>query len=220
MFSEDDLLPISALQHMLYCPRQCALIHIERLWAENRLTVEGKHLHERADSGRPELRGGVRILRSVQLRSLKLGLYGIADVVEARPIDGGGTEYHLVEYKRGKPKRHDADRVQICAQALCLEEMLGTTLADGDLFYGKTRRRVAVAFDPTLREQTIRTTELLHAMIASGHTPAATYEKEKCDRCSLINLCLPKAAGEGKSASRYLSRTLAYLNEAAPPSDN
>jgi len=219
-FPESDLLPISALQHLLYCPRQCALIHIERLWAENRLTVEGKQLHQRADAGRPELRGGVRTLRSVQLRSLVIGLYGVADVVEARPREGGGVDYKPVEYKRGKAKRHDADRVQLCAQALCLEEMLGTTLDAGELFYGKTRRRVAVPFDAALRELTIRTAELLHAMIASGRTPAAVYEKEKCDRCSLINLCLPKAAGESKSAARYLTRTLAQLAEGCPTTDN
>lgn len=230
-FSEDDLLPISALQHLLYCPRQCALIHIERLWAENRLTVEGRQLHRKADAGKNESRrprdgegAAVRIARSVPLRSNRLGLFGVADVVEFYPTaSAGGPDIpRPVEFKRGRPKTHDADRVQLCAQAICLEEMVGgITIAEGDLFYGKTRRRLPVAFDDNLRALTQRTAERLHELIASGRTPAAIYEKNKCERCSLLNLCLPTATDGARSANRYLDRTLRQLAiaGAAPPDD-
>jgi CRISPR-associated exonuclease Cas4 len=208
VYAEDDLLPISALQHLLYCPRQCALIHLEQLWAENSLTVHGQHLHQRADSGKNELRDGVRTVRSLPLRSLKWGLIGKADIVEfrAEPID---MRCFPVEYKRGKPKAHDADRVQLCAQAFCLEEMLSTSVRSGALFYGKTRRRLDVPFDEPLRDLTQRTIAGLHELIASRVTPSAVYEKGKCDRCSLINLCMPKA-GSRSSAANYLDRVLTH----------
>ena len=150
--SEDELIPISALQHMLYCPRRCALIHIERQWAENRFTAEGNLLHQRADAGGHESRRGVRIARSVAVRSLQLGVFGIADVVEVR--DEGAL--YPVEYKRGRPKGHRADQVQLCAQALCLEEMLGGPVPEGALFYGRSRRRRVVVFDSDLRALTER----------------------------------------------------------------
>ncbi|MGD0770595.1 MAG: CRISPR-associated protein Cas4 [Tepidisphaeraceae bacterium] len=212
MFSEDDLLPISALQHLLYCPRQCALIHLEQLWAENSLTVQGKHLHERADSGKSECRDGVRTVRSLPLRSLKWGLIGKADIVEFR-VESVGERCFPVEYKRGKPKAHDADRVQLCAQALCLEEMLGVMVSAGALFYGKTRRRLDVAFDESLRNLTAQTIARLHELIAARITPSAIYEKAKCERCSLMDLCMPKAgscsSGAGKYLDYALTRTLA-----------
>jgi CRISPR-associated exonuclease Cas4 len=207
MFAEDDLLPISALQHMLYCPRQCALIHLEQLWAENSLTVHGKHLHERADSGKNESRNGVRTVRSLPLRSLKWGLIGKADIVEFH-ADSIGERCFPVEYKRGKPKRHEADRVQLCAQALCLEEMLDIKVSAGALFYGKTRRRLDVAFDESLRSLTEQTVVQLHELITSRVTPPAFYEKAKCDRCSLINLCMPRAGSRSRKAGDYLDRTL------------
>lgn len=207
MYAEDDLLPISALQHLLYCDRQCALIHLEQLWAENSLTVHGKHLHERADSGRNESRPVVRIVRSLPLRSLVWGLIGKADVVEFR-ADAGAEACFPVEYKRGKPKPHDADRVQLCAQALCLEEMLRREVPAGALFYGKTRRRLDVDFDRTLRDLTAATIARLHRLIASRLTPAPVYEKRKCERCSLINHCMPRAPTHGKRASAYLDSAL------------
>jgi CRISPR-associated exonuclease Cas4 len=220
MFSESDLLPISALQHLLYCDRQCALIHLEQLWAENRLTVQGRHLHERADSGKSERRQGLRTVRSLPLRSLKWGLIGKADIVEfgEEPDELAGTmtsppargrALKPVEYKRGKPKSHDADRVQLCAQALCLEEMLGVPVPAGALFYGKTRHRLDVPFDLPLRNLTEQTIHQLHALIASGRTPPAVYEKAKCDRCSLIDLCMPQAATPRLRARNYLDDALA-----------
>jgi CRISPR-associated exonuclease Cas4 len=218
MFPEEDLLPISALQHLLFCERQCALIHVERLWAENRLTVEGRHLHEKADSGKGEARGGVRIVRGLMLRSLVHGLYGKADVVEFRPGGGAGRAAGVpfpVEYKRGKPKKDGSDIVQLCAQALCLEEMLGTAVPAGAMFYGVTRRRVEVAFDDALRGLTLRTIERLHELIDS---PAV--KEKKCDRCSLLNLCLPGARPGTQSASRYVRRALAVaLGVDGPVSD-
>ncbi|HMB52207.1 MAG TPA: CRISPR-associated protein Cas4 [Thermoanaerobaculia bacterium] len=157
-------LPLSALQHLVFCERQFALIHVERQWADNPLTVDGKALHEQADAGGSETRGDVRILRGLALRCERLALVGKADVVELHRT-GGGDGARLpgadgcwrpfpVEYKRGRPKLHDADRVQLCAQAFCLEEMLAVPVPAGALFYGKTRRREEVAFDPALRQRT------------------------------------------------------------------
>src|SRR5690242_10725899 len=139
--TEDGLIPISALQHYLFCPRQCALIHVERLWAEDGATAEGRILHERVDAGRPENRPGVSIGRRVQLRSLVLGVFGMADVVEFHSARKGAPPRPFpVEYKRGKPKAHRADEVQLCAQAICLEEMFEQVVPEGALFYGETRR--------------------------------------------------------------------------------
>ena len=189
--AEDALLPRSALQHLLFCERQCALIHVERLWAENRLTVEGRHLHERADSGRSESRPGVRIARALPIRSLRLGLVGRADVVEFHDAGLGGARRVVpVEYKRGRPKSDDSDRVQLCAQALCLEEMLGVAIPAGALYYGQTRHRHDVAFDGTLRALVERSAARLHALVAGGVTPQAV-RAPKCDGCSLLSLCLP-----------------------------
>lgn len=205
MFAEDDLLPLSALQHLRFCARQCALIHLEGLWADNRLTVEGTHLHQRVDTGPDERRGDVRTTRGMPLRSLRLGLVGKADAVEFRRQEGGDGERWTpfpVEYKRGRPKRDRADEVQLCAQALCLEEMLGTPVPAGALFYGQTRRRLDVPFDAALRVETEATAAELHALIRGGVTPRAAREP-KCERCSLLDLCLPDALG-GRSAARYL----------------
>ena len=218
LFTEDDLLPLSALQHLLFCERQCALIHIEGLWAENRLTVEGRHLHDKAHEGPDEIRGGVRITRGLALRSLRLGLAGKADVVEFRATGEGPLPAPFpVEYKRGKPKKHQADKVQLCAQALCLEEMLGVPVAAGALFYGRPRRRVDVAFDEPLRRLTEETAGRLHALIGSGRTPEAVREP-KCNSCSLLQLCLPDAMGPRHSAARYVTRAIeAALAEALSP---
>jgi CRISPR-associated exonuclease Cas4 len=198
------------LQHLLFCERQCALIHIEGVWAENRLTVEGRHLHDKADSGRGERRSGIRIARSVALRSLRLGLAGKADVVEFHPVHGvAGRERPLpVEYKRGRPKRDHSDRVQLCAQALCLEEMLEIEVPAGALFYGMTRRRLDVTFDDELRRRTEQTSRRLHELIVSGNTPRAAREP-KCDSCSLLHLCLPETMRPRQSAARYTERALA-----------
>lgn len=189
--SEDALIPLSALQHYLFCPRQCALIHIEQLWLEDAATAEGRLMHEKADSGRPETRPGIRIARGVALRSLRLGVAGKADVVEFHEAGGGeGGRPFPVEYKRGKPKAHRADEVQLCAQAICLEEAFGVDVPEGALFYGETRRRQRVVFDGELRALTAGTAAAARAMIAAGITPPPTA-MPACRRCSLEALCRP-----------------------------
>ena len=150
---DSDLVPLSALQHYLFCPRQCALIHVERLWAENVLTAEGRILHEQSDKPGQASRGERRIVQSMPIRSRALGIAGVADVVELTRA-GKRWRPYPIEYKRGRPKAHRADEVQLCAQALCLEEMFSTPVPEGALFYGKTRRRQAVAFDDELRALT------------------------------------------------------------------
>ena len=182
----DSSLPLSALQHWLFCPRQCALIHVERVWAENRLTAEGRILHERADEGRPESRDGIRILRAVQIASTWHGLHGVADVVEMR----GGVPYPI-EYKRGRPKAHRADEVQLCAQALCLEEMTGHPVPEGALFYGTARRRKVIALDAGLRDLTLTVADEARAAMSTGTLPPPVYEIRRCGACSMLELCRP-----------------------------
>ncbi|HKH48518.1 MAG TPA: CRISPR-associated protein Cas4 [Thermoanaerobaculia bacterium] len=205
MFTEDDLLPLSALQHLLFCERQCALIHLEQVWVENSLTVEGRHLHEQADSGVQESRGDLRIARALPLRSFRHGLSGKSDIVEFHRIGEGAWRPFPVEYKRGRPKSHRADEVQLCAQALCLEEMLATSVPAGALFYGQTRHRLDVAFDAELRRLTEETAARLQRLIAAGITPAPVHEP-KCDQCSLLPVCMP--AAPASSARKYLDRFL------------
>ncbi|HNR93778.1 MAG TPA: CRISPR-associated protein Cas4 [Kiritimatiellia bacterium] len=208
MYSEADLLPLSALQHFLYCPRQCALIHIEQQWGENRFTAEGRAQHDRVDRRESEIRDGVRMEYAVPLRSLRLGLSGIADVVEFHS-DLKSEILNLkspvraypVEHKRGKPKPSDCDRVQLCAQAMCLEEMLNTEIPEGAIFYGQPRRREVVLFTPQLREETERTVTGVHELLESGKTPSAEYNEKKCTACSLLDICMPRVR---KNASAYL----------------
>ncbi|KRG78312.1 CRISPR-associated protein Cas4 [Stenotrophomonas ginsengisoli] len=192
-----DLIPISSLQHYLYCPRQCALIHIEQQWAENRQTAEGRLLHQRADMPQSEKRRGVRTITAMPLLCERLGVTGKADVVEfLREGQGDEERAFPVEYKRGRPKSHRADEVQLCAQAMCLEAMLGQPVPSGALFYGKTRRRKDVQFDTTLRQLTHETILATRAMLASGQTPTARYESHRCDACSLIDICQPRLLGQ------------------------
>lgn len=160
-------------------------------------------MHEKADSNKCESRGNVRIDFSVPLRSLRLGLVGKADVVEFHKTDEGKWLPFPVEYKRGKPKADNCDRVQLCAQAICLEEMLNVEIPEGALFYGQTRRREDVVFDDALRAETEETTRKVQELIKSGITPKAEYSK-KCESCSLLELCMPKTCGKTKSVSKYL----------------
>lgn len=204
---DDDLIPLSALQHYLYCPRQCALIHIERLWAENQHTAEGRVLHERTDQPRSERRRGVRSVSAMPLCEPHLGITGVADMVEFH-ADGNGERAYPVEYKRGRPKAHRADEVQLCAQALCLEAMLGKRIDEGALYYGKTRRRVIVAFDEPLRALTCQVIESTRSLFGSGRTPTAKYESRRCDQCSLIDLCQPRLLGRRVSVNAWLTRQL------------
>ncbi|SFE89522.1 CRISPR-associated protein Cas4 [Roseivivax sediminis] len=195
-----DSLPLSALQHWLFCPRQCALIHVERLWEENRLTAEGRVLHERADAGIPESREGMRVLRSVQIASSRLCVHGVADVVEMH-----GTHPFPVEYKRGRPKAHRADEVQLCAQAICLEELTGQEVPKGALFYGARRRRQGVVFDADLRALTSRVASEARSAMAAGDLPAPVYDPSRCESCSLNGLCRPQAP---RVTSGWMARRL------------
>jgi CRISPR-associated exonuclease Cas4 len=205
---EESLLPLSALQHYLYCPRQCALIHLEQVWAENQWTAEGRVMHERAHEGPDERRAAVRVMRGMPVVSRVLGISGQCDVVEFH-ADGSVLP---VEYKRGKPKAHRADEVQLCAQAVALEEMLGKAVGGigrGCLYYGENRRRHEVVLDGELRSLTAEVARGLHGMMQSGRTPAAEYERAKCEGCSLRELCLPKAAGRRKRAGEWFAGRLA-----------
>jgi len=201
--TDDEFIPISALQHYLYCPRQCALIHVEQLWAESKHTAEGRLLHERVDKPRADKRRGVRTVTAMPLAHTALRLSGIADVVEFHQTETGEKAYP-VEYKRGRPKAHSADEVQLCAQALCLEVMLSQSLSEGALFYGETRRRLTVVFDDALRDLTTATIEATRNMILSGTTPTADYAPRRCDACSLIDLCQPRLLGRRLGVNTWL----------------
>ena len=207
MFSESDLLPLSGLQHLAFCERQWALIHLEQQWVENRLTAEGRQMHEHAHEQKEEWREGVRVSRGLAVRSLRLGLAGIVDVVEFRPQPQGPPRPFPIEYKRGRPKPDRCDEVQLCAQALCLEEMVGVEVPSGAIFYGQPRRRTEVNFESNLRAETEVLARRLHTLYAARATPHAQYAP-KCDRCSLLEVCLPATAGEGRSVANYLRQSL------------
>lgn len=210
------MIPLSALQHWLFCPRQAALIHVEQLWAEDRATAEGRLLHEAVDAGRGESRPGVGVARGVQIRSLALGVSGKADVVELRRGPDGAVVPFPVEYKRGKPKTHRADEVQLCAQAICLEEAFGVPVADGALYYGEKRRRTPVAFDAELRGLTARVAAEARTALLNGVTPAPRATPA-CRRCSLHDLCRPERLEKAPDVGRWFARRLeAALAEALP----
>lgn len=208
MYADDELIPISALQHFLFCERQCALIHLERLWAENRFTAEGRVLHNRVDRGGREARGSVRIEYSVLLKSLRLGIAGIADAVEFHREDDGWRPFP-VEHKRGRPKVDCCDEVQLCAQAICLEEMLDLRIEQGALYYGKTRHRKDVEFNEALRGETEKTSLQVHQMFSAGVTPVAEYGP-KCKSCSLRDLCVPQSRSQYSRASNYLDQMIEF----------
>lgn len=210
----DNPIPISALQHAVYCLRQAALIHIERVWAENRFTAEGRVLHEVTHEAGIRKDRGVRRLSALPLACRRLNLAGVADLVEFRREGDGGESAFPIEFKRGKPKRHRADEVQLCAQALCLEEMTGRPVPEGALFYGETRRRVVVPFDAELRRLTEDTAEAFGALLAEGRTPAPVYRPERCRACSLLELCRPKAMT--KSALGFRNRAVQAALDAEP----
>ena len=204
MVPDADLIALSALQHYLYCPRQCALIHIEQAWAENIATAEGRVAHERVHAVESEVRRGVRTVTGMLLRSDRLGVTGIADVVELHRAADGAWRPFPVEHKRGRPKAHRADEVQLCAQAMALEEMFAVEITAGALFYGQPRRRTTVTFDPALRDLTQAAAAAARALIAGGRTPRLAYDKKRCDGCSLIELCRPQTTGAPRSAAAWL----------------
>lgn len=199
----DEQLPISALQHYAYCPRQFALIHVERVWAENRFTAEGRILHERVDSGDAETRGSTRYERSVGLLSYTHGLTGKMDLLEIE--DRTPPVYRPVEYKRGKPKIDDWDRIQLCAQGLCLEEMKETIVSEGAIWYWEVRKRETVTFNNALRKATIECIDAARQLIEEGRTPLPISDRKRCRACSLADTCQPQRFRNDKSG-RYIKK--------------
>jgi CRISPR-associated exonuclease Cas4 len=206
---DQDTIPLSALQHYLFCPRQCALIHVEQAWAENQYTAEGRVLHEATSAAGTEKRRGVRVVTAMPLVSKHLGVSGIADLVEMHKDSDGVWRPFAVEYKRGKPKAHRADEVQLCAQATALEEMFRVTLTEGALFYGEPRRRVTVPLDDDLRELTAQVAHDARTLLSGQTTPRPVYAKRKCANCSLNELCQPQRLSRPTSASAWLARQIA-----------
>ena len=215
VYQEEDFLLLSGLQHFSFCRRQWALIHIEQQWAENLRTVEGDILHHRAhDTALSEVRDGILYTRGMPIFSRQLGMSGACDVVEFHPDDAGialagrtGTYLPVpVEYKRGHAKEIDADRLQLCAQAICLEEMLVCPIAQGFLYYGETRRRETVAFSADLRAEVAAMAAEMHQLYRRQHTPKVRPSKA-CNACSLKDLCLPRLLRKG-SAVQYIDEHL------------
>lgn len=236
MYAEDDLLPVSALQHLVFCERQCALIHIEQVWKDNSLTLQGSNLHERTHDTAPrrESRGTLIITRGLPVRSLRLGLIGVADVVEFHRASLDASEIQTaqrpalslpgtegvwvpfpVEYKRGKPKPALCDEVQLCAQAICLEEMLAVAVPEGALFYGSIQRRHDVSFSHDLRSATEAAAARLQELLRGGVTPRAE-QQPKCRSCSLLDLCRPDATGPTRSASAYWNDAMTEMLQEEP----
>ena len=197
----DFLLAISALQHYAYCPRQFALIHLEQAWSDNHFTAQGRVLHERVDSQEAETRGNKRSERSVEVRSEQLGLYGKLDLLEVYSEGGGRSRYVPVEYKRGKRNVMDWDRIQLCAQVLCLEEMRRVTITEGALWYWQERLREVVPIDARLRAATLACIDAARDVLQTQTTPPPTTDTQRCKACSLMDLCMPSVARKDRSVS-------------------
>ena len=218
IYSEEDFLSLSGLQHFVFCRRQWALIHIENQWKDNYRTVDGTLMHEKAhDRENEESRGNLLIRRGVSVYSAELGISGQCDVVEYRrsedgiPLSGkdGLWQPYPVEYKRGMPKTDNSDKLQLCAQAMCLESMLCCDIPEGALFYGEIRRRETVLFTDELRAQVREQLAQMHELYKKGHTPKAKSAK-RCSACSLKELCLPELTKK-RSVSAYLKAALEEL---------
>ena len=215
IYREEDFLLLSGLQHFKFCRRQWALIHIEQQWAENFRTTDGKLMHSKAhEKGSSERRGDLLILRSLPVFSASLGVSGECDVVEFRQTPDGITlrgqdglwQPYPVEYKRGRHNERAGDLLQLCVQAMCLEEMLCCTIPEGALYYGETRRRLPVSFTEELRQEVRNALEEMHDLYRRGYTPKVRTSKA-CGACSLKELCLPKLMGRG-SVAKYLADAL------------
>lgn len=217
-YTEENLLALSGIQHFAFCQRQWALIHIEKQWNENLRTVEGKQLHERVDN--PdffEARGGILTTRSMPLSSYTLGFYGVADIIEFHAVKANGITLNgregkwipiPVEYKRGSPKKDIIDEVQLCAQAMCLEEMLNINVEYGYLFYGETKHRTKVLFENVLKNQVVKLSEEMHILFKQQFTPKANKKDKNCKSCSLVDVCLPKLGTIKESVSDYVKKNL------------
>ena len=218
-FAEEDYLMLSGIQHFAFCKRQWALIEVERQWKENLLTVQGDLLHAKAHSHTMEKRGDILILRDLRICSPTLGVSGACDIVEFHadpegiPLLGrrGTWRAYPVEYKRGRPKAHRADELQLCCQAMCLEEMLGCEIPQGALFYGESRRRQTVAFTSELRTMVQELLTQMHGYMQRGYTPRVKAQKG-CAACSLKEVCLPKM-GKKQSVCAYFKDHLQERTE-------
>ncbi len=215
MYREEDYLMLSGLQHFAYCRRQWALIHIEQQWAENERTVDGQIFHAVAhDKGRIEKRGDLLITRGLPIKSAQLGMSGLCDVVEFHKSAEGVSlasyeglwQPYPVEYKKGLPKLNEADELQLCGQAICLEEMLLCRIPGGSLFYGENRRRKAVEFTDELRRKVFDMAKEMHDLWEKGYTPRVKPQKG-CNACSLKEICVPRL-GRVKSVSAYIEGSL------------
>ncbi len=191
----DRLIPLSALQHYVFCPRQCALIHNEQVWADNFLTAHGNQLHQRVDNGDPETRKGVRYERGIAVSASTLALTGKLDLLE---FYKDSKSYIPVEYKRGKPKKDLSDEIQLCAQALCIEEMTDTTVSQGALWYWQTRKRTEINIDHALRQQTLTVIDAVKGLFEAGNTPKAVLF-DGCKACSLKEHCFPELLTKDRS---------------------
>ncbi len=224
-YLDEDLLLLSGIQHFAFCERQWGLIHLEQQWQENLKTAEGHILHERVhDPDYKESRVGVVSARSLPLKSYSLGLAGVADLVEFVPMSDendcvgvllpgrkGRYQPVPVEYKRGKPKKDDRDAVQLCAQAICLEEMMSVQIEYGYLFYGQTQHRLEVVFNHKLRQRVESLAKSMHDSYEAGYTPIAR-KGVKCGLCSMENICLPKMMRKTRSVEVYLKEMLSEAN--------
>ncbi len=200
---EDEPVLISALNQYLFCPRRCALMHVEGVWSDNVHTAQGTLLHEHADRAGYEVEKGVRLLRGLPLYSVRYGLSGRADIVEVR----GGGVYAPVEYKKGKRRKFENDDVQLCAQGLCLEEMFGAEVARGFIFHAASKRRREVQFDAALRGATLETIAAVRALLQAGRVPAARL-LPRCDGCSLRGVCMPELTDTSRGASALAAGAL------------
>jgi CRISPR-associated exonuclease Cas4 len=214
-YSPDDLIQISSLQHALYCERQYALIHLEGIWEENRFTAEGEVLHERVHAEHHESRKTYRQEYDMGVRSLEWGLTGKCDLVEIwyDEKNGKALKVNPVEFKRGRTKETDVDRVQLCAQVLCLEEMFGISIPTAQFYYLQEHRRTESVIDTALREKVGSLVQRIHGIIESGIAPPAVYSKKKCDNCSLLDICMPKTMSNSKNVALYVKNQTKKANE-------
>lgn len=215
-YAECDLVPISALQHLVFCERQFALIHVEGVWFENQYTARGRSFHERVHDGRTEVRVSVVQKFGVPVRSLSLGVTGVTDAVEFEYTDGTLSQLVRVtpvEYKVGAPKKGLWDVVQVAAQAICLEEMTNTPVTEASLYYGKTRRRKRVELNADTRACVEETTIRAHELIDRGRTPEMSYLSEKCDACSLFDICKPRVTARARASAYFEKAVTAALQD-------
>jgi CRISPR-associated exonuclease Cas4 len=220
MYQESDYLALSALQHWVFCRRQCALIHLEQAWSESALTAQGRLMHDRAHREITEMEDGRLIARAMRIASVKLGLAGVADVIEFLPDPhgiplknySGRWRPYPVEYKLGKQKSHRADEVQVCAQAICLEEMLGCRIDIGALYYGRPRRRFEIHFDDAIRKLVEETAQHVHDLLNASTLPEPE-PGSKCRSCSMQAQCLPKLP---RGANRYIRRVMREVFDESP----